>query len=90
MKTTEAVKTAIEWMRVGVPVWFSPGYGPKGPIKGVKFKGLIGSKPFLVGNPKNDRWVVRITDLDDNYVQIFNRTVHATAPISMVTRRETP
>lgn len=77
-------KKDMNWMRKGVQVQFSPPFGPGGE-KGATYTGRLGGEPFLMGNPKNDRWVVRIEDMDENYVKLFGRYVHSCAAVEHVT-----
>lgn len=73
----------MNWMRKGIWVNYSPPFLPGG-TSGQIFNGRLGGEPFQIGNPKNNRWVVRIEDMDVNYMTQFGRTCHSCAAIEYV------
>lgn len=75
----------ISWMRFGVRVEYAPPF-----LQGTRndrvYSGRLGGEPFLVGCPKNNRWVVRIENMDERYQKMFGRSVHSNAGVEYVTR----
>lgn len=77
------MNTDISWMKKGVPVTYCPVY-IDGRHSSEAYTGRIAVEPFKIGNPKNDRWVVRIEDMDEKFQQQFGRTVIAIASVKYV------
>jgi len=81
-----AKKTPPDWMKRGVLVEYRPPILPGIGGKDWAFTGRLESDPFLMGNPKYGRWMVRIGDMDENYQQNTGRKVHSLASIDYVYR----
>lgn len=71
------------WVRNGAPVKYRPVFGPKD-SQGIVYSGILEGEPYLMGNPQNRRWVVRIVDLDDDYAKMFGRSVVPNASLNEI------
>lgn len=87
-QTIREMLSDTSWMTNGTPVVFCP------PTLmchngGKPFHARIEGLPFLMGNPKNSKWVVRLVDLDENYQSLFRRSAYSCADVRYVfPRRE--
>ena len=86
-QTIREMLTDKSWMTNGTPVVFCP------PTlmchnEGKAFEARIEGSPFLMGNPKNGKWVVRLVDFDENYQNLFRRSAYSCADVNYVFPRK--
>lgn len=72
-----------EWMKRGVPVWYSPRSAPH-----LRFAGVVASAPRRF----RGAWVVALTDVESTYARWRGKapwlTTALAAPVETVRRRE--
>ena len=86
MKKEQTIREMLSdtsWMTNGTPVVFAP---PTLICQngGKAFRARIEGSPFLMGNPKHGKWVIRLVDLDDNYQKLFRRSAYSCADVRYV------
>lgn len=71
------------WIKNGQTVKYCPHYR-EGRLDSKEYAGVVCGEPWILGNPKNNRYVVRLEQMDKKYREEYGRNCIAYVSVEFI------